>query len=597
MSSKIPLSVKNVVLTPYLVDSKLQTTTLLESETFFVHGKIYLEVATQIGSGSFIIRVMGKGDVLQDTKVVGKVGGSAGVELTVIIYDRAIEFIRADKAQTIAAPTGITSQVTYSGATSVLIFAQTAMQGLDTIGLLKFTMAMKLITKMRYINVEFGHIIKKFFSSLGEVSVANGNDIDTIIKSSFKSGGKFDEFRVPLDLGSLGVGYYLFYVYALSFVMMRFAVHTLKTITREDKTYPSWALTILGIIMKIHFSIFMTVGTDIGMAAVRFLLHKKSIIAAGFWSVVEGTLSVILIFLATFDLCYITETILNYDPKNKRIKSFHNSIWAPAISKDRAMLERARSEQYKDNIAEFYEVDAKSTAEGMLLNYSIVSFVVMDIPDIETAMQSKTYISAIVIFKLRFVLYQVFMVTLQTFPSMCLLTIGITELIMVILFIPNVCRFKGVISKFILGEKIAIGLLVVSFCCYCMINWLSQSELSKGKPVDVNIQSAMLGIFLISIFLEYVFLINTIIAGIINYCKGRKISQDSRMENGIGDVVYVDRASLYQRRKEKKKAILTGLTKDNEGIKSVREGFEQKEVETKLQVVFFETAINNSSNS
>jgi len=459
-------------------------------------------------------------------------------------WNRTREFeVAATVEKDVAKPIGGSSRAAYYAGSFILFIAQMALDFVNLIGILKFTMAMKLVTKLRYINVDFGHVVLKFFTGLGDVGVVDNAKIDNIILNSRKIYPKYEEFGVPIELDETGVTYYIFFIYIILFIGLKYANQFLKKVAAGQLKCKPYVLIAMNTVLKLHFTIFMTIGTEVGLSVVRYLLHHKGNFLSSFMGIVNVTLCLALLVLTTLDLCYILETIMSYNPDNKRIRSFHKSLWPPSLNKEEIEIERKKIEEYKE-VEKIYEMNIRSTAEGMLMNYNIMSFVTMDTPDIESALKYTNYKIAIIIYKLRFVIYQVFMVTLQSFPSICVLLIGLTEINMAILFIPGFWQQRGFFPKAVLAEKIMISVLVVCFCIYCFISWLDGDAIKEGKPVNLTAQGLILIVLLLGIIGEYVFLINTIAIGIVNYLRGKKLSNDFRYNEGIGPIVYRDQGTL-----------------------------------------------------
>ena len=77
-------------------------------------------------------------------------------------------------------------------------------------------MLAKLITRLRFINVEHGLALDKFFSSIGEIaSPANNVNFDRIQKHVRLSRGKYTRFKIELDI--LRAIPHIVFLYGLSF--------------------------------------------------------------------------------------------------------------------------------------------------------------------------------------------------------------------------------------------------------------------------------------------------------------------------------------------------------------------------------------------
>lgn len=197
--------------------------------------------------------------------------------------------------------------------------------------MLKFSQILKMITRIRFVGIEFGLYLDKFLNQIAKIfdkstesssksvesttRILIGTNISRNEQQSFKQGskGKFDAYNYPLLITNSNrfrnvLIYFISWSLKLSFLIV-------FTVMEQTRKVNVAVLKIIRIHRKIHFILFNTALLDLMFKGTRNILHS-TIEKSGFYWVI----AVLGVSLAIYDVVEISITSSKVINSMSRIK-------------------------------------------------------------------------------------------------------------------------------------------------------------------------------------------------------------------------------------------------------------------------------------
>ena len=170
--------------------------------------------------------------------------------------------------------------------------------GIDpSLNSLKFSQMKKLLSRYRFLNINFGELLDIIFKKSGEKYDPKSSLGDRHINSHGKGfKAKFTREKISLTIFEKDIVSILIYIIAW---MLKFEAFIMLNIMNYTKKITRMQCYIIHFIQKIHFVAFNNIIMDLVFYSCRMMAQTRAM------SNNENIFTVIVIFMAVFDVCEI----------------------------------------------------------------------------------------------------------------------------------------------------------------------------------------------------------------------------------------------------------------------------------------------------
>ena len=316
---------------------------------------------------------------------------------------------------------------------------------------------------------------------------------------------------------------------------------------------------------KIHFVLFNLVSVDVVFLGTRTILHTKITRNIGFYYL--WTLLVYnLVILDILEIGYLSATlvystykqiqkatgkdVLQEEEANKQAldKKHDDSIHAlkkHEVSKESFARENLaktgglrkwfRDEdvcetgglikpEQADKLGYIRVVDSFKTMSFLSMNLAVIEHATGEIKPNERVFDFKTVMMSNFAFILRVILYHIFIVALANQPGMLIVSLILLESVYIFLIVKNFLVLRYLVSIHLFIAKVVQSFFMLIFHLISLIMFMSNGPTSPVQPSS-SLQNISMWCLVISIVLEYAFLIINIIWIVRTLIQARKKAQ------------------------------------------------------------------------
>ena len=217
-----------------------------------------------------------------------------------------------DKSDGRAAIYNIVTKVVYYTGIGAKFISDFTLKNLTANGfLLQFSMAIKFISRLRYINVQYGMALDEFFVQSDDISfMATGNDKDRINSRENQKNGKFSEYNTEIEIMRsipFVLGFYIF------LWLTKFLINGLVASLYTKKEASRLVYTFINIHSNIHLIFFTMALMDISFFGVRSLVHLSFSSGASFWTWMNFIVACISFIMLGIDIHRLASLYINLE--------------------------------------------------------------------------------------------------------------------------------------------------------------------------------------------------------------------------------------------------------------------------------------------
>lgn len=498
----------------------------------------YKTTKDEDGSDCIIARmngyIAGKYQIMVEP-VKNKVGVKGKTQISIIKYnlDDQRAAATASEAQAQQASTG--AKAGFSIAIILNVFFNLVLKNLSSDGfLLKFSMIIKLINRLRFINVQYGMALSIFMELVGDITaLSTSKDRDYIDYHTKKKAGKFFEFLVDIEVWKPMS--FIIVLYIFFFITKVPIDYWLKRMRLRPKNRQIWMYAIINFHGKFHLMFFTMALMDITFYGARNILHIT------FNRITNG-------LIANYILACITTLMIGYDMArmgdyylrmkfSKEIRQFHANVYAQKLTPEQFEAEKRRKHA-NVKIQNFYMIDHQATVKALITNYHILGFIIGDFQKVDERINGVVFKLASFLFIFRFPIYQLALVALQSSPMGCVSVCLVLELSALILNIRVLFIMTECWTVIKISNKIAQSAGISIFLTICLYLAYIGNETSAGIPVSLSIQKVTIVFIIITVGIEYIFGMLSMVLVAQNLIRNRYISQETRIAGGYDYIKY-----------------------------------------------------------
>jgi len=331
---------------------------------------------------------------------------------------------------------------------------------------------------------------------------------------------------------------------------------------------------------KIHFVLFNLVSIDVVFLGTRTILHTKISRSIGFlylWTMVVynlvildlleiGYLSATLVYSTYKQIQKATgkEVLAQEDEKKQALDKKHDdsihSLKNHEVSKESFARENLAKtgglrKWFRDEdvcetgglikpdqaqkLGYIRVVDSFRTMSFLSMNLAVIEHATGEIKPNEKVFDFKTVMMSNFAFILRVILYHIFIVALANQPGMLIVSLILLESFYIYMIVKNFLILRYLVSVHLFVAKVVQSFFMLIFHLISLIMFLSNGPTSAVQP-SASLQNISMWCLIISIVLEYAFLIINIIWIVRTLLQARKKAQEfaSKSKGSNPFVVY-----------------------------------------------------------
>ncbi len=400
--------------------------------------------------------------------------------------------------------------------------------------LLKFSMIIKLLNRIRFINVQYGMALDKFMEIVGDISsLSTAVNEDNMIKHTRGIHGKFFQYGVELEIIKvmLPVLVLYFIIWILSFFVKWWLDYMIKNKTQNS----SLIYMIINIFDKLHLMFFTMALMDVTFYGIRTLLHTdldraNQTIWINYW------VSIFAFFMVSVDMFRTCEFFINLR-FDKDINQFHNTIFVKSLN-EKEKIEEEKRKKVKAKIDQFYAINHEATKRALKSNYHLLAFMLGDFQTVDRRINQPYFKLGLFLNLFRFPIYQIIMVTMQTMPMCCSVVILGIEILSFSLNLYTFCLMNEFWTRVKTLNKMAQNFGLFIFVGMCVYLAMIGAQSAEGVPVPLLIQQAAIFCIIVTVAIEYFFGVFSIGLVVQNLIRGTKISPETKVVRGFTYMKY-----------------------------------------------------------
>jgi len=431
--------------------------------------------------------------------------------------------------------TSVSSSAGFMGALVMNVLFNFIFRNLFSDGLLlKFSMIIKLLNRMRFINVQYGMALEKFMKVVGDISsISTAQDKDRIDLYSEKKSGKLYTYGVELEIWN-AMSYVLVLYWIFFFVKLCVDRYVVKLAEKkvEGNVY---IYSIFDLINKFHFMFFSMTLMDIPFYGARNIV-QANIMKADLRLFINFVIASFSFLILGIDICRIINYLIDLR-YNHQLEQFHQNIYVPKLSEE-AKLDEAKKKKLNAKIESYYTIDHEKTIEAIRRNFHILGFLIGDLQKLDNRINTFTFKASVFLFIFRFAFLQVILVAMQSLQMTsvcCCLAVelaSITLNIKMLFLMPEFWTLVRTCNKII--QSIGVSFFLIS-CFY--LSYIDAHTL-RGVPVPLVVQVWTILLVIGTVLVEYIFALIGSTLAIQNIIRSIKISAETKVVTGFTYVKY-----------------------------------------------------------
>lgn len=359
--------------------------------------------------------------------------------------------------------------------------------------LISYSQSLKIISLIRYININFGFQAEEFIDNLSGFQNEKKNNVQLQSYSSLLRNknmrGKLTIKKVALF--SENKYYYFYSIYIISSIV-KLLVECFLQYSISQKKVQSFYFYIIFYMRKYHFIIFNLILCELYFEGIRTLLHAR-------YSQLENNLKIkffltlFALILSLLDIRELLFTIMNIRNPKDDSKPIKMEIRAkPKIVKSNKIQSRKQIQiksKSKKKISKKSKklkmvtrktIDFKKTIQEIKKNKAIIQYIQNRYEASKEQKINKRLISIIGgIFYLRLFLVQVSIITLQYLPTFAVLIFILTEVLELSSQIYILSSITKIQIKILAFFRSLSATLIIIFCIICLFIIINSNYPSK----------------------------------------------------------------------------------------------------------------------
>ena len=376
----------------------------------------------------------------------------------------------------------------------------------DPTGLLmRVSQILQVVSKLAFININYGTKLEAFFSKIGELFEGYGSPTDDkYVLNSDQTRGKLSRYRVNLDL--INKFSARLFPYIVSW-MIKIAIY----FTPDTTKLSVWQLQVVYMLPKFHALIFNLVFFDLIFYACRTILHSKGL-------PISTTFGMIGLLLLCFDFSVTFIKILD-DNAWRKLYFFFKSQKAPTKKETQALMkiktqkklahvpdnmltseESETEEEFKSRTSR--PIDYPKTWEEIKFDYHMYDFLSEFLTVDKAVYQNKMCRSYYMIHIVRISAYHFVVVAGQYLSGFVRGSLLFLEVFKVLYTLYMYIRYRYLKFFVLVLMETCQSIIFGIFLTLSMITYMKD----KHAPMSESFQNTGLYCVMLSVLLEYILL-------------------------------------------------------------------------------------------
>lgn len=391
--------------------------------------------------------------------------------------------------------------------------------------LLKFSMFIKLLTRIKYVNVEYGYLLDKFLGNTGDTGVLS-SERDEIEKSTLSESGKYFYYETGVNFFRLSL--LVVIVYPIMFIL-QWPLKMLLGCYSNAQTGSTLLYKLIYFHQKFHLTFYSMALSEVTFYGVHTFVHGQPdldlISRINYW------ICFFLFFMVGTDTLIYVSLIVDLK-LDKEYHIFHeNSVFLPILDEETLKIEKQKKKN-KITISKFYEVDHSRSVSVLSRNFNGITFFMGDVQRIEDAILGRIVRFGFVLYIMRLPIYQIAFGCWQSSAYVTIFICLLIELTSTLInyYIFFALKFKW--TKVKIGMRLVQNTGVLIFFILCIYLAYIKENVLGGQKVPLTLQEFAIGLIVVVTLCEYLFAILGIVQMIVKILRSFQKSSESKTVDG-----------------------------------------------------------------